>query len=246
MAKSRGGSGERRVHRFFQDDRTCGSAGGGIVLRTILPPCYASVEEGNQRMSDQRSELYRASTRELDSPAPHLKTWRMPGNVSYLVDNLWEWTRPTGLPSRRTAAFASPTIKEAKESQPEGLPVFVYRVKLPTECTIVQLKGHADAKDHPDKRQLVEAVKVALTPEYFSLPLVDKGEVANLFCPGLHADEVESIVSRSEKLRGIGLRDRITFWNSISRIDPEKYSLAASGEVFFTVPEDGYCLERVE
>jgi hypothetical protein len=200
-------------------------------------------------MIAHRPKLYRASTQALDARIRPQETWRMPGNVPYLVDNLWEWTRPKAgdYPSRRTSAFASPTTEEARASQSGSeASVQVYCVTLPNGWKVAQLSGYADARHHPDVRQLVKTVKDALQPTWFSLSLPDKGEMANLFCPGLHAQEVESIVSDSKPLSTLGLRGRVGFWGDIRLIDPARELLASSGEIFFTVPPEGYGIELNE
>lgn len=38
---------------------------------------------------------------------PHA-TVRPPGNIPYVVVNLWEWKRPLAFPNRRFSAFDSP------------------------------------------------------------------------------------------------------------------------------------------
>ena len=53
--------------------------------------------------------IYRVARKTDDSIIPAATTSRPPGNVPYYVDNIWEWLRPEGAPSRRKAAFASPT-----------------------------------------------------------------------------------------------------------------------------------------
>jgi hypothetical protein len=148
-----------------------------------------------------------------------------------------------GYPSRRTAAFASPTAEEARASLASSeVAVLVYRVTLPAEWKVAQVDGYADAKHHPDVRHLVKTVKDALQPEWFSQSLCDKGIEAGLFCPGLHAHEVASIVSGSNTLATLGLREQVTFWSNIRLIAPAIEPLAKSGEIFFKVPPDGYDL----
>jgi hypothetical protein len=199
-------------------------------------------------MSDDQAELYRAYTSKLqETHVQRRSTWRPPVNVPYVVDNLWEWVRPEGYPSRRMAAFASPSIKEVKISQPADRPVFVYRVKLPAGSKVAQLRGHIDSKLHPEVDGLRRFIMVALGDKWSSLKSADKGSEALLFCPCLHANEVDSIVSKSKLLAVSGLREKIRYWSDIRLIVPEQDPMSPSGEIFFSVPEDGYDLvDQVE
>ena len=43
-------------------------------------------------------------------------TIRVPSNVPYVVDNLWESLRPKNMPSRRHAIYASPTPELALQN----------------------------------------------------------------------------------------------------------------------------------
>lgn len=80
------------------------------------------------------------------------KTRRPPGNVSYVVDNLWEWVRPEGYPNRRYAGFASPTPElTCKAAGPDSR---AYRVEFAGRYSLCQVKGYEDAKDHPEVKTL--------------------------------------------------------------------------------------------
>lgn len=50
---------------------------------------------------------------------PYQRTMRPPGNVPYVVDNLWEWKRPERCADRRRSAFGSPRADLARKSGPE-------------------------------------------------------------------------------------------------------------------------------
>ena len=63
-------------------------------------------------------------------------TMRPPGNVPYIVDNLWEWKRPKGYPNRRYSVFASPKPSLASASGPEG--GTVYRVEFEGKYKLCQ------------------------------------------------------------------------------------------------------------
>lgn len=184
---------------------------------------------------------YRAVSGPVTGPITAYKTWRMPRNIPYLVDNIWEWARPAEYPSRRTAAFASPTKEEALATQPAGTECRVYRVGLPTGWPIAQLPL-ADAKLHRDIRKITDAVMSALGREWFSLPIERKGGEASLFCPGLHADEVGSIAETSTLLAKLDLRSVVQFWGDVRLFSADSGLIDPSGELFFDVPEQGYTL----
>ena len=87
----------------------------------------------------QPTDIYRATKNadpsKISTPYP---TRRQPGNVPYLVDNLWAWTRPEGYPDRRQSAYASPTPEQAKASALEKDPT-AYRVAFQGDYTLAQL-----------------------------------------------------------------------------------------------------------
>ncbi|MBM9536745.1 hypothetical protein [Desulfobulbus alkaliphilus] len=76
------------------------------------------------------------------------ETMRPPGNVPYIVDNLWEWQRPLTFPCRRFSAYASPTPELALQSGPKNGKVF--RLEFLDLPKIAHLKGYADSKYHPE------------------------------------------------------------------------------------------------
>lgn len=183
-------------------------------------------------------------------PRPHVAaraTLRAPGNLPYLIDNLWEWLRPDGYPCRRTAAFASPTPDLAAASQGSADP-FISSVVLPRGWRVAQLTAgeeRHDAKHHRDVAALRKAVMNALGQDWLALPSQQKGSESLLFVPCLQKDEVQSIVETSELLSAELIRDASTFWRDIALT--EFPSIADDiGEIFFDVPPDGYRLESIE
>ena len=85
---------------------------------------------------------------DLDELIAYRNTARAPGNVGYLVDNLWEWKRPDDCPNRRYSVYASPSIELAKKFGGSGNGV-VYEVELTGKYVIAQSK-YDDARKHPD------------------------------------------------------------------------------------------------
>ena len=68
------------------------------------------------------------------------KTIRPPGNVPYVVDNLWEWKRPKNYPSRRFSVYAAPKESNAKKSGPDD--GTVYRVEFKGKYKLCQVQGY--------------------------------------------------------------------------------------------------------
>lgn len=160
---------------------------------------------------------------------------RRPSNVPLGVDNLWEWTRPPGTPSRRRSAFASPSAEFALRSgPPDGV---ACRVLLPLPVRAAQLTGCADARHHPDVETLAERIDV-LCREHPSLDplrsrfLVDPAAVAALLRPLGHAVAYD-------------LRSAVTFWADVVPIRTfAETDIDSVGEFFFEAP-NGYVLEPV-
>lgn len=81
---------------------------------------------------------------------------RIPSNVPYVVDNLWEWLRPEDMPSRRHAIYASPTPELALANASAALaPGEIYVacrvIVAPAHIRVAQLAVR-DAREHPDIR----------------------------------------------------------------------------------------------
>lgn len=74
----------------------------------------------------------------------HFKSKRAPSNISYLVDNIWEWLRPDNKPSRRTAVYASPQKSLASKYATEN--DCVCKVEFEGAVQLVQLSNYQDAK----------------------------------------------------------------------------------------------------
>lgn len=158
-------------------------------------------------------QLYRAVLRAGFQPDQIFK-WRdgrrLPGNLPYLVDNLWEFTRPAGMPSRRSAVFASPTAALAVEGacagkfKPEDfLALEVVFSKPPTKLMQLSVK---DARYHPDAGVLQRLVNRLLDPEHGrwnGRSDESKVRLAPLFMPGTSAEALERACERDKELRAI-------------------------------------------
>lgn len=110
---------------------------------------------------------------------------RLPRNVPYVVDNLWEFLRPEWAPCRRQAVYASPTPALAAgnaSGTPSGTAVHVYEVIFDGACRIAQLRVD-DARRHAD----ISAVQKLLQEKSAQLLRLGDDErraASMLFMPG--------------------------------------------------------------
>lgn len=164
-------------------------------------------------------------------------TRRIPLNVPYVVDNLWEWTRPEGFPSRRFAVCGSPTPEAPWElAKHKGQ---LYRINPPEDALVVQLKGIKDAKLHPDCENLKRTLISSLAKTGWSqTTLEEKRKIAPLWAPGLTKEEVESLFSE-EPLKTIReeMRNAVTFWKDLRQLDSVGDLEDKVGEIFFEADE---------
>jgi hypothetical protein len=187
-------------------------------------------------------------------------TRRPPGNVPYVVDNLWEWTRPENYPDRRRSKFANPTPEQALRSAglPENAYEHVFRVEFFGDPIIAQIDSRngepeKDAKYHSDCRRLRKLLIDKLDGEggKFSWPtkdLEEKYPAGQLFQPCLTSEEVEQVFESADELSPLD-KEKITYWNDLALIGPD--SLANDrGEILFEFRDpgegDGYWRRPVE
>jgi len=181
-------------------------------------------------------EIFRAVPRKgfvADRVHTRYHSSRLPGNVSYLADNVWELTRPSSLPSRRHAVYASPTPQLALEgasadllTQAEYLPCRVIFNK--PVLRIFQLSVR-DARFHRDRRQLQNLANERLK----NVPnLESKRALAPLFPPGVTSAELSAAMQSDAGLRALAedLAAAVTMWS-----DPPN---ANEGEIIFELDND--------
>ena len=113
-----------------------------------------------------RSEIPKSRTSE--NPHQSRSTTRPPGNVPYLVDNLWEWKRPDEFPNRRHSVYASPSQESARSSGPNN--GTVYCVEFVGNYKICQLKELADSKFHHECKSLPKILIDSLGQKWVRLP----------------------------------------------------------------------------
>lgn len=182
--------------------------------------------------------LYRCEMESSDktNPKKKLTTKRAPGNVPYVVDNLWEWKRPEGAPNRRHAVFASPTAELALESaQYKGK---VFWIEPRGHVVLAQIP-EKDAKFHLDcinvKRNLANLM---MKRGWLELPMDQKRLIAPLWAPCLTKDEVEILFS-IEPLKSIRTEiwESITFWDNARLFEFGEKPPYEEGEIFFEADE---------
>ena len=167
---------------------------------------------------------------------PAATTSRAPSNVPYLIDNLWEWLRPSGFPSRRTAAFASPTVALAAASA-NGLAADAWGVEFLDGQTAVQItngRKPEDARYHEDIRRLTRLiVRDWLGTSWSGLPANNRGPEAILFLPCATKTEIGEAIAASKLLNAEMVRENSTFWSDVTTFEGAESAPHPSGEIFF-------------
>jgi len=163
---------------------------------------------------------------------------RLPGNIPYLVDNLWEYTRPRHKPSRRHAVYASPTPELALQNAiAGGLRPDEYvacRLDFHVEPAMMQLIV-SDARHHPDVRRLQQLVNRTLG-QLAGAGIADKLALAPLFLPGITKDELAAAMAAEPLLDRLVRQaaDVVTLWS------PAADAVSPDGELFFEIADDNF------
>mgnify|MGYP005753145337 CR=1 FL=1 len=164
-------------------------------------------------------------------------TIRIPSNVPYIVDNLWEWLRPEGRPSRRHAIYASPTaelaLANANGPLSEGECYIACRVVVDTNQIQIAHLAVRDAREHSDIR-LVGRWVSAHGEAFAGLGLAQKQQLALLFMPGLRREELETLHHSDSLVADLCeyVRQVSTFWPSAQAEIGD-----SEGELFFELQE---------
>lgn len=168
---------------------------------------------------------------------------RLPSNIPYMVDNLWEFTRPSERPSRRHAVYASPSAELALAYAVAGgaarRDYIACEMVFQKRPTFIQLPVE-DAKLHPDVLVLQQFVNRKLGG-WSALPLAHKLALAPLLLPGVTRAELLEAMETSELLAEVvrEAASRVTFWWPDGVVE-------ATGELFFEIDEgNAYTLEPV-
>ncbi len=174
-------------------------------------------------------------------------TIRVPSNVPYVVDNLWESLRPKNMPSRRHAIYACPTpelaLQNASAPLADGDEYVACRVVVePQKIRIAQLQV-TDARYHSDIRLIGKWISQH-GQELAELSLDQKQKLAPLFMPGLHRRELTELWKAHPLVAALCTyaRQHSSFWSSAS--DSPRSS---DGELFFELVDDAdtYRLEVI-
>ena len=94
-----------------------------VTLRAADTPQANAATADNAGMHALNVPLFRAENTDkfrLDQEQERRNSVRLPVNVPYVVDNLWEHLRPGSMPSRRHSVYASPTPQQALASGTKG------------------------------------------------------------------------------------------------------------------------------
>lgn len=179
--------------------------------------------------------MYRKDDRtETEKTWSALPTRRIPNNIPYLVDNLWEWKRPENYPSRRHATCCSPT-REGASASGVATTGRIYRVEVLSGEPIVQIRMR-DAKDHGEVKELPKLLIRLLGGSAFGdLPIESKRDLAPLWCPVLSREEVDHLI-RSGRLapHAQEIWDAIHFWEDATLLDMNSELANQEGELFFS------------
>ena len=183
--------------------------------------------------------MYRLDTPAANQNNPYRPrgTMRMPGNVPFIVDNLWEWSRPPHMPSRRLSVYASPTPELALElSGAANGQIFTVH---PVGAKIVQIPWR-DAKFCPEADSsspafLGRIIAKMFNQQWIDAPMNNKLPEALLWAPCLTKDEVQEIMVGSQYLahRIDEIRNNIRFWKNAALQYLNRNWTFREGEIFF-------------
>ena len=201
-------------------------------------------------MSALKLNIYRAISTKVEGSIEknYHETMRVPGNVPYVVDNLWEWKRPKEYACRRFSAYASPTPKLALKAAGGGT---AYAVELKGSYKLCQLRGIEDSRYHFDckklKKRLLTLLKEETKKDWISLPLKEKKEIGNLWIPCLTKKDIEELFNNNKILNQIKNKifDAIEYWNHVVLIKDDPSDIDSKGELFFQA-NDGYLLHSIK
>jgi len=179
---------------------------------------------------------------------PH-STMRPPGNIPYIVDNLWEWVRPSEYANRRMSAFASPTPELAAAACDSDY--LVYKVEFPENssfkiCHLIRPDQNQDSKFHGECKSLKKKIIKHLDSIWFDNDLGEKRKIACLWMPCLKKEETETIISEFDGLNITRdeLYNSIRYWDDVVLLDRLSVVPNNQGEIFFEYP-DGYFLRHI-
>lgn len=167
-------------------------------------------------------------------------TKRMPSNVPFLVDNVWEMLRPCNAPSRRHAVYASPTpelaLVNASAAGADPSCYVACEVVTSGEGILLAHLQVTDARLHPDIARIVRMVSEYQGREFAELSLEEKMTHGALYLPAIGENDLFSYFQKTVAGRDLCWRlGRFsTFWSDASCKQQEH-----NGELFFQLPVGG-------
>lgn len=171
---------------------------------------------------------------------------RLPSNVPFAIDNIWEYTRPDTMPSRRHSVYASPTPALALAGASQGSAsrddYVVCRLELVGSPRLLQIEVE-DARYHRDveavQREILRRLRVG---DWAQAPLEHKLALAPLFLPGVTRAELQQALRRHALLAEVvdSAAAQVTLWTPPAAPN-------AQGEIFFELDEgQGYVLHPLD
>ena len=198
--------------------------------------------EGSYFMNIYRSERAGQSKNHFSPTRP---TMRLPGNVPYVVDNLWEWKRPDNYPNRRHSVYASPCPEIALGLGRKGGEA--YRIEVCGAAKIAQLKVSKDSRFHSEceglKKELLRVLGVSgQGSKWHQSSLNAKSMIGQLWIPGLTKDQVEELFETVSQLKEVKetVSGLVRYWDDVVLLK-DNDEIDSVGEIFFETPE-GYRL----
>ncbi|WP_374359757.1 hypothetical protein [Pseudoduganella danionis] len=164
---------------------------------------------------------------------------RLPSNVPYLIDNLWEFARPLNRPSRRNAVYASPTpelaLMNASAALDAGDAYMACRIEFLFNPPMFQL-SETDARKHPDLQNLQRVITQRLQ-RLGMLGMDTMMPLAALFLPGVTKAELQTSMDASPMLADLvnAASSAVRLWDCLPVPD---------GELFFEIAEDNHYVLR--
>ena len=181
--------------------------------------------------------MYRGTANFTHETFAAATTPRAPGNVPFLVDNVWEWLRPASFPSRRFSAFAAPSIDGAAASAACSADQ-VYRVELldaQPVCQLINGQRPEDARYHADIESLKRLIIRTLPREWYQRPPFERGIEAVLFLPCATNDDIDMVMQKSTLIDADNIRNSCSFWRDVALLqgDLTLQEMHHTGEIFF-------------
>lgn len=169
-------------------------------------------------------------------------TIRVPKNVPYVVDNLWEWLRPVQMPSRRHAIYASPSPELALANASTHLDtgerhIVCLVADLDLSKNRVAQISVSDARDHPDVKAVSNFLS-EISSDITRTSLDEKSRFSAVFSPGLSACDLETLNKSNAIVNRICefATSRLTLWG-----DASNHPIENNGEVYFELTDDSKC-----